>query len=313
MKRTFDKGVLVGVGLVVALLVVNAGLAYRNTRQILEDAGWVAHTHEVLDLTGDVLRTLVDAETGQRGLLITGKEEFLEPYQQALARLDQQVRALKNKTQDNPRQQARIEELETLTAERLTLLQKGIDLRRKNAEEAQALVATGKGKEKMDAIRRLIATMEEEEHGLLRDRERQSAVAYNTAVATDLIAAALGLVLVGALVYLVRRSLSERIRAAGLVHEEQERLHTTLTSIGDAVIVTDAEGRVTLMNRVAQALTGWKDGAAGRPLGEVFRIVNEQTRQPVESPVTKVIREGVVVGLGEPHRPGRQGRQRSPD
>ncbi len=51
------------------------------------------------------------------------------------------------------------------------------------------------------------------------------------------------------------------------------------------------------MNRVAQALTGWKDGAAGRSLGEVFRIVNEQTRQPVESPVTKVIREGVVVGL----------------
>src|SRR5436305_10480324 len=51
------------------------------------------------------------------------------------------------------------------------------------------------------------------------------------------------------------------------------------------------------MNRVAENLTGWEDGAAGRPLGEVFRIVNEQTRQPVESPVTKVIREGGVVGL----------------
>src|SRR6516162_9229892 len=106
-----------------------------------------------------------------------------------------------------------------------------------------------------------------------------------------------GLALVGALVYLVRRSLSERSRAAALVHEQRERLHTTLTSIGDAVIVTDALGRVTLMNRVAQDLTGWHDGAAGRPLGEVFRIVNEQTRQPVESPVTKVIRDGVVVGL----------------
>src|SRR5262249_21462359 len=59
----------------------------------------------------------------------------------------------------------------------------------------------------------------------------------------------------------------------------------------------DAGGRVTLMNRLAQDLTGWKDGAAGRPLEEVFRIVNEQTGQPVESPVTKVIRHGVVVGL----------------
>src|SRR5438105_3472506 len=100
MGRTFDKGVLVGIGLVVALLVVNAGLAYRNTRQLLEGADGVAHTHEVLDLTGDVLRTVVDAETGQRGFLITSKEDFLEPYQQALARLDQQVRALKDKTKD---------------------------------------------------------------------------------------------------------------------------------------------------------------------------------------------------------------------
>src|SRR5207248_7246617 len=101
-------------------------LAYRNTRQVLEDAGWVAHTQEVLDLTSDVLRTLVDAETGQRGFLITGKEDFLEPYQQALARLDQEVHTLKDKTQDNPRQQVRIEELNKLIAERLALLQKGI-------------------------------------------------------------------------------------------------------------------------------------------------------------------------------------------
>ena len=242
MGRTFDKGVLVGVGLVVALLVGNAGLAYRNTRQLLEDAGWVAHTQEVLDLSSDVLRTLVDAETGQRGFLLTGKENFLEPYHQALARLDGQVRALKDKTQDNPRQQARIEELEGLSAERLALLKQGIDLRRKNAEEAQAFVATGQGKEKMDAIRRLIATMEAEEHDLLRDRERQSAVAYRAAVATELIAAALGLALVGVLLYLLVRRLRERNRAAAQVHEQRERLHTTLTSIGDAVIVTDAGG-----------------------------------------------------------------------
>src|SRR5262245_1147475 len=218
MGRTFDKGVLVGVGLVAALLVGNAALAYRNTRQLLEDAAWVAHTREVLDLTGDVLRTLVDAETGQRGFLITGEGNFLEPYRQALARLDRQVRALKDKTQDNPRQQARIGELEALTAERLALLKKGIDLRRRSAEDAQAFIATGRGKEKMDAIRRLIAAMQDDEHDLLRDRERQSAVAYRTAVATELIAAALGLVLVGALVYLVRRSLNERTQAAALVH-----------------------------------------------------------------------------------------------
>jgi PAS domain S-box-containing protein len=95
----------------------------------------------------------------------------------------------------------------------------------------------------------------------------------------------------------IARDISERKRAEEALHEEKERLHATLTGIGDAVIVTDAESRVTMMNPVAQALTGWKEEAAGRPLEEVFRIINEQTRQPVESPVSRVIREGTVVGL----------------
>ncbi|MBI5667666.1 MAG: PAS domain-containing protein [Chloroflexi bacterium] len=77
-----------------------------------------------------------------------------------------------------------------------------------------------------------------------------------------------------------------------------ERLHVTLTSIGDAVITTDERGHVALMNAVAEQLTGWTQAeAAGRPLVEVFHILNEYTRQPVESPVDKVMREGTVVGL----------------
>jgi PAS domain S-box-containing protein len=95
----------------------------------------------------------------------------------------------------------------------------------------------------------------------------------------------------------IARDVSERKRAEEALREEKARLHATLTGIGDAVIVTDAESRVTLMNPVAQALTGWNEEAEGRLLKEVFRIINEQTRQPVENPVSRVMREGVVVGL----------------
>ena len=78
----------------------------------------------------------------------------------------------------------------------------------------------------------------------------------------------------------------------------EERYAITLKSIGDAVIATDTQGRVTLLNPVAEALTGWTmDDALGRPLEEVFHIVNEGTRQVVENPVTRVLRDGVVVGL----------------
>ncbi|HEY3253110.1 MAG TPA: GAF domain-containing protein, partial [Polyangiaceae bacterium] len=75
-------------------------------------------------------------------------------------------------------------------------------------------------------------------------------------------------------------------------------LATTLQSIGDAVIATDNAGCVTFMNGVAERLTGWLDGEArGRPLPEVFQIFSEVTRELVESPVTKVLREGRIVGL----------------
>ena len=98
--------------------------------------------------------------------------------------------------------------------------------------------------------------------------------------------------------YEVRDLLAERQRAAEALRLERERLRITLASIGDAVISTDAEGRVTFLNGVAEALTGWPQAeAAGRPLPDVFRIVNEHTRQPVENPALRALREGVVVGL----------------
>jgi PAS domain S-box-containing protein len=88
----------------------------------------------------------------------------------------------------------------------------------------------------------------------------------------------------------------KRVEAA--LGMSEQRFSTTLRSIGDAVIATDADGRITFMNPVAESLTGvaFKEGA-GRPLDDVFRIVNEKTRAPTESPVAKVIRQGAIVGM----------------
>ena len=80
--------------------------------------------------------------------------------------------------------------------------------------------------------------------------------------------------------------------------ESEQWLSTTLKSIGDAVIATDANGFVTFMNPVAEALTGWnQEDVAGKPLSEVFNIINEETGKQAEDPATRVLREGFVVGL----------------
>jgi PAS domain S-box-containing protein len=82
------------------------------------------------------------------------------------------------------------------------------------------------------------------------------------------------------------------------LRQQREWYQVTLSSIGDAVITTDTQGKVTFLNPVAEMMTGWKtDEASGQPLEKVFNIINEETRQPAKNPVDKVLREGIVVGL----------------
>ncbi len=99
-------------------------------------------------------------------------------------------------------------------------------------------------------------------------------------------------------IQVIIQDITDRKLAERAVATERERLAVTLRSIGDGVITTDTGGSVILVNRVAEELTGWTQAdALGRPLGEVFRIVNEKTREPAENPVDRVLRDGLIVGL----------------
>jgi len=96
----------------------------------------------------------------------------------------------------------------------------------------------------------------------------------------------------------VATDISERKLSETKLAEEKELLAVTLSSIGDGVVTTDTQGRVILMNKVAEMLTDWdSDEAIGRPLAEVFEVINGVTRQPCESPVDKVLASGEIIGL----------------
>jgi len=303
MRFIPSRGPAVAVALLVVALVIDAGLALHNIREVSVSLQWVSHTNEVLTRLEAVLSTLKDAETGQRGYLLTGEATYLEPYREAVDRLPGQIAALRQLTLDNPPQTARVLRLDELAGQRLAILKRGLDLagldpdRGRGLSSGRQTVLSGEGKQVMDRIRAEVDEMERVERELLEERGAIARGAARTAVVTTVVALVIGLALVALVVWLFARNLAIRQRASEVLQAERERFRTTLTSIGDAVMVTDAQGRVTLLNPVAEALTGWDADAIGRPVETVFRIVNEESREPVENPVGKVLRDGAVVGL----------------
>ena len=303
MRWSLTRGQTAALALLVAALLIDAVLTLHNIREVATSVQWVSHTHEVMGQLEQVASTLKDAETGQRGYLLTGERVYLEPYEQALPRLRGQLNRLRELTIDNPPQTSHVLRLEQLVADQLAVLRQGLDRfqaegdRRRALQLSREYLLQGEGKRLMDLIRDEIYGMQQIERTLLARREAASRANTRTALASTVVGLGLGLVLITMVVTLVARNLAARQRAADVLHAERERFRTTLTSIGDAVVVTDAHGRITLMNPVAEALTRWGAEAIGQPLETVFRIVNETTRDTVENPVSKVIRVGAIVGL----------------
>ncbi len=298
MDRTLDRAGLVGIALLAVLMIATAVVNYRNTLLLNENSARVSEAHEVIDLTNGVLLGLVNTETGERGYLLTAREDFLLPYTNALPGIEERLAKLETLIQENPIQQARIDRLEVMTRARVALLTARVEFRRKGAHDPGIQAAAFKGKEQMDAIRSLIAEMEVDERAELARRNQQSVRAFRIAVGTGLLAAFAGLLFLAAFVSVLHRSLSARNVAMLLLARQNELFQTTLASIGDAVITTDTASQVTFLNPVAEAMTGWtNDSARGKPLETVFQILREDTREPAENPAIKALREGAVIGL----------------
>ena len=246
-----------------------------------------------------MLSTLKDAETGQRGYLLAENDAYLQPYQEATARLRSELASLKDQLNAEPDQQARLAVLEQTIALKLSELDRTITLTQTGDRAAAlALVRGNSGKRFMDEARAQIAAMQTTEYELLNQRASESERSARTTIISIVLAAAIGCVLLAIVFSLTRRNLLLRQRATDELSAERERLRVTLASIGDAVLTTDSGGRITFANPVAELLTGWSQPEVlGQPLDTVFRIVNEQTRASVENPARRALQEGVIVGL----------------
>jgi len=284
-----------------AVLAFAGWESHRDTVRVAEAASARKQSYEVQRMIVETAARLVDAETGQRGYLLTGNEAYLEPYRGAIKSLDRTMGQLKDLTSDNPNQRKRMQALEPLVEKKLAELQTTINLRKsKGLAAANAVVLAGSGKQWMDQIRVVLAEMSDEESNLRNVRSQEMTEALAAANRTVVGGSLLSILLLSLVFSILLRELSERKRAQEALAKREKWFSTTLGSIGDAVIATDMNGAVTFMNSVAQSLTGWSlEDAQGKSMDLVFDIVNKETRRPVENPVKKVFRDGKVVGLAD--------------
>ncbi len=221
MKWTVGTKIGAGFTLALAILVTISGVSYRSSTELVATANWVTHTHKVLEDLESLLSALKDAETGQRGYLITGEESYLEPYHAGLAELDRRIKSLRALTADNPTQQQRLSLFESKEADRVASFKEGIDARKqKGFEAARRFVLTGKGKKEMDEIRKVIAEMESEERELLKLRTSLSEASVRNTKYTMVLGTILAFSLLALVAFLIGQNISRPLKEVSLAAEK---------------------------------------------------------------------------------------------
>jgi two-component system sensor histidine kinase/response regulator len=309
---------LAGTGLFVAVAVSAAFLAYR---QIGEAAESRQHSHFLINSAGDLMSLLKDAETGQRGYLLTGDESYLEPYLAVRDGLKQHLAELRRQTLI-PAAQQHLDAMAPLIDAKLVELAQTIESRRKHDMAAVlARLSNGHGKQLMDSIRAEMSLYIQLEDGIQTQHEAEFQSDMQRMLAAIVFTSLLVLLLALAFAYFIYRETRQRLQ--NLVHAEtrhllkvqeemnkqlqqandtlqisEDKLAVTLYSIGDAVLVTDVEARVQILNPLAELLTGWTQAQAiGHPVDEVFHIINQETRQRSAIPVMATLAHGTIQGL----------------
>jgi methyl-accepting chemotaxis protein len=212
---TFGKKIAFGFAMSFVLLLAIGAVAYRSIDTMARTSYSVAHTHQVIEHVAAILSALKDAETGQRGFVITGDDTYLEPYRSATGSIDSLVKELRELTADNPNQQKRIDASEPLIRDKLAELKQSIDVRRQGGlDQAVKFVQTGVGKRAMDDLRVLCEQMEREERELLKQRADEVETAAGSTRSTIVAGTLLCLLFVSAAGFVLTRSLTNQIGSA---------------------------------------------------------------------------------------------------
>ncbi|HEV2232492.1 MAG TPA: CHASE3 domain-containing protein [Terriglobia bacterium] len=205
------RAISVAFGLAMGILALIFAFSYRSTTVLIESGNSRQHSHRVLEMTQRLLSELQDAETGQRGYLITGAEPYLEPYHAGVSQVAITMKALRSLVSDDIDQKAALPALDSLTAAKFAELQQTIELRRKAGfEAASQVVQTNAGKQIMDDIRRLIDGMNDRAEKSINHDKQIMEAASRRSIQVELLGGAAAMALLLSTFFLLRNEIEVR-------------------------------------------------------------------------------------------------------
>ena len=275
--KQFFKRVAGGFGLASAILVLIGVISYQNTRILIDTKNQVQKTQEKINLLEELLSEMKDAETGQRGYILTGQESYLEPYQAVVGKIDQKIVELKDLIVDQPSQKKQFATLEFLIAAKLAILKQTIYLRRNQGfEAALQLIQTNQGKYLMDDIRKVIYEVENQDRALLQQQSQAAKASANNTVLTLAIAICLSFLILTIVYYFIYREAKERKLTEETLKQERNFISAVLDTTSALVIVLNPKGQIVRFNQACEQTTGYSfDEVKGRHFWNLFLLPEE--------------------------------------
>uniref|UniRef100_UPI002FC8FE18 CHASE3 domain-containing protein n=1 Tax=Polaromonas sp. TaxID=1869339 RepID=UPI002FC8FE18 len=281
MKWNVGTKIGAGFGLTLAIFVVVGALSYSSTVQLIEASDLRKRTYQLLTDLAGVPSQLGDIETGQRGYIITGEENFLESYQAAVGKIDKSLQEVRRLTAGNPQQQRRLDALEPLVKSRLAFARESIELRRaKGLEAAAQLIKSGKGKALTDEIHKVLGEIERDEEALLRQRVEAAQNDADNAKSAIVLGTLAALVLAALAGFAITRNIARPLQ--------------DLTAIAQRITVGDLSVNVSVdtrsdevgalartFDRMTQSLRAMAGAAAQIAAGDLRAAIQPQSPEDI--------------------------------
>ena len=240
------------------MLVLIAGIGVWTLRQVANSDAWVDHTREVISTNEQLLSDVKDAESAERGYIITGDEGYLEPFRSASADTPRSLEKLLQLTGDNPRLQQRLKSLEALIDKRMAVFEDALRQRKESGfSAAEAVVLAGQGRTVMKQIRDASQEIEAEENRLLLERTNVRQTHLRNGFIATLAAA---LVALTALIFApidVRRAVRQRNVAQWEKAASEATARALFEAAGQAILVIDQSGRIVMANPATEKMLGY--------------------------------------------------------